>query len=158
LTAAQRVSLTWGTYDYPLFVDAPSWEVPPTISAASTQPCGLNTITVSLKPTYTMRTLCCSSLTLSGLTGARAQSSTSLSIFDASAGFGADGHWNLTTTTLTVTLAADLDGATWHSFKFTVRNQAAELASTAAVLSGCGLHAYLLASGISVSGDLHLLL
>jgi len=110
--------------------------------------CGDNTITISVRPTYTIYTECCAVLTLSGLDGA---SSTSLSMFGESAGFGA-GAWDLATKTLKVTLLADLAGDTWHSFQFTVLNQAIQIDSTSAKLSGCGLD-YNFTNGISVSGE-----
>jgi hypothetical protein len=72
-------------------------------------------------------------------------------MFGESAGFGA-GAWDLATKTLKVTLLADLAGDTWHSFQFTVLNQAIQIDSTSAKLSGCGLD-YNFMEGISVSGE-----
>jgi len=115
--------------------------------------CGDNTITISVKPAYTIYTECCAVLTLSGLDGA---SSTNLSMFGESAGFGA-GVWDLATKTLEVTLSADLAGDRWHSFQFTVLNQAIQIDSTSAKLSGCGLN-YNFTNGISVSGEQHFFL
>ena len=134
-------------------VVAPSWSTnpSPSISFSSTQPCGTNRVVVALKPVYAVRTSCCSSLTLSGLTGARSRTASAFAL-TSSQGFQANANWDLSSSRLIVTLASDLNSEGSYGFTFDVLNQAAEVNPSAfPSLSGCGLPSYSLNSAVQVS-------
>jgi hypothetical protein len=134
-------------------VNAPSWSPSPlpSISFSSTQPCGTNRVVVALKPVFSVRTSCCSSLTLSGLTGTRSKTASAFAL-TSSPGFQANANWDLLSSRLIVTLASDLNAGESYGFTFDVLNQASQVNPSAfPSLSGCGLPNYNFISAVQVS-------
>jgi hypothetical protein len=142
---------TWDTDGTYMGVDSHAWEEFPIIQMSSSQPCGSNIVTVSIKPKFDVPISCCSSFTLSGLTGAMTETG---SVSVTGDGFMSAGYWERLGTEpggLTVTLTQDLAKGVWHSFSFTVLNQAEELtASDYPQLSGCDFASYTFTDGINV--------